>query len=232
MTRLMDVLMPQLGETVAEGKITKWFKSAGEPVKPGDNLFEIETDKVSMEVPSTTTGVLSEIRVAAGDVAPVGAVVAVIADGAAAQPSQPAAASSPRRRLANQPRAFAAPAAVSIRSCAATADEPARSSSIRSSKCARRRATSARRGCPAAPRSRRWRAGSPPNPASTFRAPKAPVRTAASSRSDIENAPRRRDATLARYRRPERRRDQGALRRRQLTKKCRSTACAAPLRRG
>ena len=79
----MDVLMPQLGETVAEGKITKWFKSAGEPVKPGDNLFEIETDKVSMEVPATTTGVLSEIRVAAGDVAPVGAVVAVIADGTA-----------------------------------------------------------------------------------------------------------------------------------------------------
>ncbi len=91
----MDVLMPQLGETVAEGKITKWFKTAGEPVKPGDNLFEIETDKVSMEVPSTTTGVLSEIRVAAGAVALVGAVVAVIADGASAQPSPPAAAISP-----------------------------------------------------------------------------------------------------------------------------------------
>jgi pyruvate dehydrogenase E2 component (dihydrolipoamide acetyltransferase) len=89
----MDVLMPQLGETVAEGKITKWFKAAGEPVKPGDNLFEIETDKVSMEVPSTTTGVLAEIRVAAGEVAPVGAVVAVIADKAGAHPSQPAAAS-------------------------------------------------------------------------------------------------------------------------------------------
>ena len=44
--------MPQLGETVAEGKITKWFKSAGDAVKPGDNLFEIETDKTSMEVPA------------------------------------------------------------------------------------------------------------------------------------------------------------------------------------
>jgi pyruvate dehydrogenase E2 component (dihydrolipoamide acetyltransferase) len=75
----MDVLMPQLGETVAEGKVTKWFKSAGDAVKPGDNLFEIETDKVSMEVPSTTTGVLAEIRVGVGEVAPVGAVVAVIA---------------------------------------------------------------------------------------------------------------------------------------------------------
>src|SRR5580658_9808459 len=79
----MDVLMPQLGETVAEGKITKWFKSAGEQILPGDNLFEIETDKVSMEVPSTTAGVLREIRVPEGEVAPVGAVVAVIADGAA-----------------------------------------------------------------------------------------------------------------------------------------------------
>jgi pyruvate dehydrogenase E2 component (dihydrolipoyllysine-residue acetyltransferase) len=85
----MDVLMPQLGETVAEGKITQWFKSTGDTIKPGDNLFEIETDKVSMEVPSTTAGVLAEIRVAAGEVAPVGAVVAVIADGAAAPASAP-----------------------------------------------------------------------------------------------------------------------------------------------
>jgi len=77
---VMDVLMPQLGETVAEGRITQWFKSAGEAIKPGDNLFEIETDKVSMEVPSTAAGVLAEIRVPAGEVAPVGAVVAVIAD--------------------------------------------------------------------------------------------------------------------------------------------------------
>ena len=79
----MDVLMPQLGETVAEGKITQWFKSTGEAIKPGDNLFEIETDKVSMEVPSTAAGVLAEIRVPAGAVAPVGAVVAVISDGSA-----------------------------------------------------------------------------------------------------------------------------------------------------
>ena len=90
----MDVLMPQLGETVAEGKVTKWFKAAGEQVKPGDNLFEIETDKVSMEVPSTTTGVLTEIRVEAGQIAPVGAIVAVIADGAGAQAAQPAPAAA------------------------------------------------------------------------------------------------------------------------------------------
>src|SRR3954466_7018789 len=87
----MDVLMPQLGETVAEGKITKWFKAAGDAVKPGDNLFEIETDKTSMEVPATTAGVLSEIRVPEGDVVPVGAVVAVIS-GAGAPASAPIAA--------------------------------------------------------------------------------------------------------------------------------------------
>jgi pyruvate dehydrogenase E2 component (dihydrolipoamide acetyltransferase) len=112
----MDVLMPQLGETVAEGKITQWFKSAGDAIKPGDNLFEIETDKVSMEVPSTTAGVLAEIRVPAGEVAPVGAVVAVIADGASASP--PSTAKAPSKPApssaaapAGRPAPMAAPAA-------------------------------------------------------------------------------------------------------------------------
>src|SRR6266851_5276961 len=70
--------MPQLGETVAEGKITKWFKSAGDAVKPGDNLFEIETDKTSMEVPATSAGTLSAIHFGVGETAKVGAVVAII----------------------------------------------------------------------------------------------------------------------------------------------------------
>src|SRR5258705_9646960 len=85
----MEILMPQLGETVAEGKITTWFKAIGDAVKPGDNLFEIETDKVSMEVPATAAGVLAEIRVEAGEVAPVGAVVAVLS-GAAGATAAPA----------------------------------------------------------------------------------------------------------------------------------------------
>jgi len=92
----MDVLMPQLGETVAEGKISKWFVAAGDAVKPGDNLFEIETDKVSMEVPAISAGTLAEIRVSAGEVAPVGAVVAVIADaGQTVAPSKPAQKAPP-----------------------------------------------------------------------------------------------------------------------------------------
>ncbi len=82
--------MPQLGETVAEGKIVKWFKAAGDAVKPGDNLFEIETDKTSMEVPSTTAGTLTEIRFGVGEVAKVGAVVAIISGAGAAASSKPA----------------------------------------------------------------------------------------------------------------------------------------------
>jgi pyruvate dehydrogenase E2 component (dihydrolipoamide acetyltransferase) len=99
--------MPQLGETVAEGKITKWFKVAGDTVKPGDNLFEIETDKTSMEVPATSAGTLSEIRFNVGEVAKVGAVVAVIA-GAGASPSA-APASAPPAGSPAPPRAAAAP---------------------------------------------------------------------------------------------------------------------------
>jgi pyruvate dehydrogenase E2 component (dihydrolipoamide acetyltransferase) len=112
----MDVLMPQLGETVTEGKITKWFKAAGDAVKPGDNLFEIETDKVSMEVPSTSAGVLSEIRVVAGAVAPVGAVVAVIAGEGGAVVEAPKAAAPVTSQAA--PRA-AAPVAATPASAAA-----------------------------------------------------------------------------------------------------------------
>src|SRR5580698_1115531 len=111
----MDVLMPQLGETVAEGKITKWFISAGDAVAPGDNLFEIETDKVSMEVPSIAAGVLSEIRVTAGEVAPVGAVVAVIADKAgAAVVAQPKPAATPSKPAPSPARPAAAIAAAPI----------------------------------------------------------------------------------------------------------------------
>ena len=76
-----QILMPQLGETVAEGKITVWYKSVGDKVAAGESLFEIETDKTSMEVPTTVAGVLSEIRVGAGATVPVGTVVAVLAAG-------------------------------------------------------------------------------------------------------------------------------------------------------
>jgi len=101
--------MPQLGETVAEGKIVKWFKSAGDAVKPGENLFEIETDKTSMEVPATSAGTLAEIRFQVGEVAKVGAVVAVIS-GAGLPTSAPAAATVAKPAAA--PARAAAPTAI------------------------------------------------------------------------------------------------------------------------
>lgn len=111
--------MPQLGETVAEGKITKWFKSAGDDVKPGDNLFEIETDKTSMEVPSTVAGKLSAINVQVGEVAKVGAVVAVI--GGAGDTAAPAAPPKAAQPAAPPPAATPAkPAARSYQSPRAT----------------------------------------------------------------------------------------------------------------
>jgi len=75
--------MPQLGETVTEGRVAAWFKAVGDTVAAGENLLEIETDKVTMEVQATGSGVLAEIRVAAGDTVPVGTVLAVLGSGAA-----------------------------------------------------------------------------------------------------------------------------------------------------
>lgn len=73
-----DVLMPQLGESIAEGTIVRWNKAVGDHVDRDEPLFEISTDKVDAEIPSPVAGVLTEIRVSAGETAPIDAVVAVI----------------------------------------------------------------------------------------------------------------------------------------------------------
>ena len=92
------IIMPQLGETVTDGKILAWFKSVGDEIKEGDNLFEVETDKVTMEVQAIIAGRLSEIRVGAGATAKVGEVVAVVGDGAtAAAPRGQASATKVRQ---------------------------------------------------------------------------------------------------------------------------------------
>ena len=87
------VIMPQLGETVAEGRVLKWFKSVGDEVKEGDNLFEVETDKVTLEVQSILAGRLTEIRIGAGIVAKVGDVVAIV--GGAATSAAPKSVETP-----------------------------------------------------------------------------------------------------------------------------------------
>jgi pyruvate dehydrogenase E2 component (dihydrolipoamide acetyltransferase) len=78
---MADVTMPQLGETVTEGTITKWFKQVGDEVKEDEVLFEVSTDKVDSEVPSPVAGYVAEIRVPEGETVDVGAVLAVISDG-------------------------------------------------------------------------------------------------------------------------------------------------------
>jgi 2-oxoglutarate dehydrogenase E2 component (dihydrolipoamide succinyltransferase) len=106
-----DVVMPQMGESIFEGTITKWLKKAGDQVEKDEALFEISTDKVDAEIPAPIAGVLTEIKVPAGSTVEINTVVAVI--GGAAETAQPdgtpvataAAASAP----ATEARAAAAP---------------------------------------------------------------------------------------------------------------------------
>ena len=74
----MDVIMPQLGETVTEGTVANWYKKVGDAVKSDEPLFEVETDKVTTEIPAIASGVLKAILVEAGATVPVGTVLAVI----------------------------------------------------------------------------------------------------------------------------------------------------------
>src|SRR6267154_1672540 len=74
----IDVLMPQMGESIAEGTLSKWLKKVGDPVKRDEPLFEISTDKVDAEIPAPAAGVLAEIKVQEGQTVPVQTRVAVI----------------------------------------------------------------------------------------------------------------------------------------------------------
>ena len=75
-----DVIMPQMGESIFEGTITKWLKKPGDPVEKDEPLFEISTDKVDAEIPSPVAGVLSEIKVAEGATVEINTVVAVVTE--------------------------------------------------------------------------------------------------------------------------------------------------------
>src|SRR5436305_11373634 len=72
----VDVLMPQMGESIAEGTLSKWLKKVGDPVKRDEPIFEISTDKVDAEIPASTSGVLAEILVTEGQTVAVQTVVA------------------------------------------------------------------------------------------------------------------------------------------------------------
>ena len=67
----IDVVMPQMGESIAEGTMSRWLKKVGDPVKRDEPIFEISTDKVDAEIPSPTSGVLAEVLVIEGQTVPV-----------------------------------------------------------------------------------------------------------------------------------------------------------------
>src|SRR5262245_17059176 len=110
-----NVVMPQMGESIAEGTIVRWIKKVGDAVDRDEPLFEISTDKVDAEIPSPAAGVVTDIKVKEGETVPVNSVVAVIgvageaASAPAAKPA-PAAAEAPRAAAASAPAA-ATPAA-------------------------------------------------------------------------------------------------------------------------
>src|SRR6266542_4724356 len=100
-----DVVMPQMGESILEGTITKWLKQPGEHITRDEPLFEISTDKADAEIPAPASGVLKEIRANVGQTVQVNTVVAVIDDGGA--PATPPGGGSAKQ--ASPPSTGAAP---------------------------------------------------------------------------------------------------------------------------
>ena len=109
---MADITLPQLGETVTEGTITRWFKKVGDAVAADEPLFEVSTDKVDTEVPSPVAGTLTEIRVNEGETVSVGTVIAVVGAANSAPTSQPApvVAPAPVAQVAPAPQPAPAPA--------------------------------------------------------------------------------------------------------------------------
>src|SRR5437762_1374987 len=104
----IDVLMPQMGESIAEGTLSKWLKKLGDAVKRDEPLFEISTDKVDAEIPAPSAGVLAEIKVQEGQTVPVQTLVAVIeteAGAAVSAAAKPATPTAPAAKPAPPPTA-------------------------------------------------------------------------------------------------------------------------------
>jgi pyruvate dehydrogenase E2 component (dihydrolipoamide acetyltransferase) len=142
----VDVIMPQMGESIFEGTITKWLKKPGEKIERDEPLFEISTDKVDAEIPSPAAGVLKEIKVTEGQTVPIQTVVAVIdaagAGAAAPAPAKAAEASKPAEvaQPKPEPQKAAAPAqaATPAQKAATPAQPPAAGEKVRSSPLVRK----------------------------------------------------------------------------------------------
>ena len=104
----MNVVMPQMGESIAEGTIVRWIKKVGDSVDRDEPLFEISTDKVDAEIPAPAAGVLTAIKVKEGETVPVNSVVAVIgAPGEAVEAAADAESPAPARKTGGVPEAAA-----------------------------------------------------------------------------------------------------------------------------
>src|SRR5260221_1637532 len=106
----VDVLMPQMGESIAEGTLSKWLKKVGDAVKRDEPLFEISTDKVDAEIPAPAAGVLAEIKVQEGQTVPVQTLVAVLETDAGAVTSAAAPSAAAQRAPAASGATASAPA--------------------------------------------------------------------------------------------------------------------------
>jgi pyruvate dehydrogenase E2 component (dihydrolipoamide acetyltransferase) len=127
-----DVVMPQMGESIFEGTITKWLKKTGDKVQRDEPLFEISTDKVDAEIPAPASGVLQEIKVSEGNTVQVNTVVGVIGDGSGASASAPAKAVASAAPISAKKETPAAPPAP------ASAPEDEEDSDVRSSPLVRK----------------------------------------------------------------------------------------------
>src|SRR5947209_14771608 len=149
-----EVVMPQMGESIAEGTITRWLKKVGEAVERDEPLFEISTDKVDAEIPSPAAGTLTEILFNEGDTVEVNKVVAYIGEAGAASEAPP-----------KQEAASAAQGAASAGQAAASAPAPPQPPQQPSTPAPQQRATSpqpAQQPAPAAPREQRPTTPAPP----------------------------------------------------------------------
>jgi pyruvate dehydrogenase E2 component (dihydrolipoamide acetyltransferase) len=134
-SKATDVVMPQMGESIFEGTITKWLKKVGDTVAQDEPLFEISTDKVDAEIPSPTAGTLTEIKVAEGTTVQINTVVAVIGGSAGAATAAPAAAAPTAAAKVEAPKAAAVPASPGV---AAEVEETVGADGVRSSPLVRK----------------------------------------------------------------------------------------------
>src|SRR5438309_11601240 len=127
----VDIVMPQMGESIFEGTITKWLKKPGDKVERDEPLFEISTDKVDAEIPSPSAGVLKEIKVGEGQTVPIQTIVGVIDAAGTAAPAPvpartvaaaPAAAPAPAAPKPSAPAPAAAPVATALVSSGSTGE--------------------------------------------------------------------------------------------------------------